>query len=87
MPVLLVVTGVLAIVDGSDLEDLVPGGGVVLAVAAQGGAAPLVDLGGVGSGPDLLRLGEGVGGDRAERQESHGSLARRRHVPSDGDEV
>lgn len=65
MPVVLVVAGVLAEVDGRDLEDAVAG---AFAVAAERGAAPLV-LGALDGGLRLLGLGERVGGDGAERQE------------------
>lgn len=78
MPVILVVTAVLAKVDRSNLQDLHG----VLADAADGGASSLVDLG--PGRPGLLRLGEGVGCDGAERQESHHrSRAVSRHFDSD----
>lgn len=64
VPVVLVLAGMLSEMDGGDLEDAV----VVLAVAAQRGAAPLV-LGALGRGLWLLGLGERVGGDGSEGQE------------------
>lgn len=64
-PVTLVVAGVLAKVNRGDLQDLHGG----LAIAARGGASPLVDLGACRLG--LLSLGEGLGRDGAERQERH----------------
>lgn len=77
-PVSLVVAGVLTKVNRGDLQD--PHSG--LAVAAQGGASPLVDLG-LASRLGLLGLGEGLGGDRAQRQERHQrSGTVRRHLDS-----
>lgn len=77
VPVILVVSRVLAVVDGGDLEDAVPRGGA-LAVAAERRASPLVAVAGL---LGLLRLWEGVGGDGAQGQEGQGhGAARVRHV-------
>jgi hypothetical protein len=77
VPVILVFAGVLAIVDGGNLEDTVSRGGA-LAVAAERRASPLVP---VASLLGLLRLWERFRGDGAQRQEGQGhGTARVRHV-------
>lgn len=76
VPVVLVITRMLAVVDRGDLEDPVLGGGA-LAVAAERGASPLVPVAGL---LGLLRLGEGLGGNRPQGQEGQGhGAARVRH--------
>lgn len=76
VPIVLMVAGMLAVVDGGDLEDPVLRGGA-LAVAAERGASPLVPVSGL---VGLLRLWEGLGGDGPQGQEGEGhGAARVRH--------